>query len=60
MGRGGGEGQPFNVIGLRYVEFLITTSLFIGVYNNIFIFQNSNPVRMGSNDSFLEIMPSSY
>ena len=47
-GGGGGEGgggggvkrQALNVIGLRYLEFLIAKLLFIGVSNI------SNPVRM--------------
>ena len=40
---GGGEvgvkGHAFNVIGLRFQEFIITKLLLIGVYNIIFNYQ---------------------
>ena len=39
MGGGGDKGHVFNVIGSRYFDFLITTLLFIVVYNIIFYYQ---------------------
>ena len=55
-GGGGGKGPAFNVIGLRYLKFLITTLLFIGVYNIILIIKYNKSRK--NVKLFLEIMPS--
>ena len=53
-GGGGIKGHAFNVIGLRYEEFIIIKLLFIGVYNKIFNYQI--PEKKINYDGFLEIM----